>query len=77
MLSPMEQRQEFAVKASLSFTGELIIEAPKPGAEDGPPVVHVLARRHPAGFSVVENVGVLSRDQGGQTRELRRHSWGQ
>lgn len=45
----VQQRQELVEEAALAFGGELVIEAPEAAAQDGAPVVHVLARRHPVG----------------------------
>jgi hypothetical protein len=44
----VQQGKKLVVETGFAFRGELVPEAPHAGAEDGPEVVHVFARWHPA-----------------------------
>ncbi len=48
-LGVVQERQELVEEAALALGGELVLQAPEAAAQDGAPVVHVLARRHPVG----------------------------
>ena len=50
-LGVMQERQELAVEAILTFFGQPEVEPPHATAEDRPPIIHVLSRRHPSPIS--------------------------
>ncbi len=51
-LGVVQERQELVEEAALALGGQLVLQAPQAAAQDGAPVVHVLARRHPVGSRV-------------------------
>jgi hypothetical protein len=52
----VQEREELLVETGLAFRGQLVPEAPHAGPEDGPEIVHVLARRHPVTLSTPLNL---------------------